>query len=60
MRGSPLPFFHSLESVGDVVAAAYWLAHFYHQSPAVFLAMTPAEIARHVDETLRMKKRFKI
>ncbi len=36
---------------------AYWLAEIYHQHPDSFLALTPDEIAGHIDGTVRMLKR---
>jgi hypothetical protein len=39
----------------DPVLDAYRLAHFYSQSPEVFLAMPLPDLQRHMDHTIRLR-----
>lgn len=58
MHGGDRRFFYVLSGGDDdPVLAAYWLADRYHQHPDAFLRLTPRDIFRHVDETVRMTKK---
>ena len=45
--------------VGDeenLILDCYWLAHWYHQSPDVFLSMTFADVRLHMQRTAQMTR----